>query len=180
MASDPLEDKNLQKIEKQARKRVRELKEFYTHLGIYVVVNVFLAVLSLLTSPGYFWAIWPILGWGIGLFSHAVAVFGLFGIGGSEWEERKVREMMLMQQQGLSASQVRQLLHDELDEAAAGPGDLRRVIERLENLEAIVTSKDWDLVEPSSREGGLLRDDLPGPETKAHEAEAARLARRVR
>ena len=40
-----------------------------------VVVNGALVAINLLTSPGYFWAGWPMFGWGIGLASHAMAVY---------------------------------------------------------------------------------------------------------
>ncbi|MEQ1821164.1 MAG: 2TM domain-containing protein [Fimbriimonadaceae bacterium] len=39
---------------------------FYNHLATYVVVNAFLSFLAL-RSGGSFWAIWPIMGWGIGI-----------------------------------------------------------------------------------------------------------------
>jgi hypothetical protein len=51
-------------------------RSFYAHLGPYVVVNLFLVMLYLLTSPGgYFWPIWPMMGWGVGLGIHAWAAF---------------------------------------------------------------------------------------------------------
>ena len=48
---------------------------FRSHLMAYVVVNGGLVAINLLTSPGYFWAAWPMLGWGIGLAAHAAAVY---------------------------------------------------------------------------------------------------------
>ncbi len=148
------------RIEEQARKRVGELKDFYIHTITFVVVNIFLVLLNLFVTPDYLWAVFPILGWGIGLVAHAVSVFGLFGIGTSAWEDRKVREFMLAQQKGLSAGQVRDLLREELDVAAsADMSDLRRVVTRLENLEAIVTSEAWDEREASTPRVSL---DEPG------------------
>ncbi len=171
-------------IEQEVRERVKELKDFYGHLGVYVLVNVFLIIINLLTSPGFFWAIFPMLGWGIGLGAHAVGLFGLFGIGGKAWEERKVRELMLQRQRGLSADQVRQLLHEEMNtEPPAGQANLERILQRLENLEAIVTSKDWEVLDAPSRAA------LPPPtesdldreaETEDPSEQAAKLARRVR
>ena len=76
----------------EAKKRVEEIRSFYLHFVIYLLVNAGLVVLNLLTSPEYFWFIWPILGWGIGLLIHGVTVFG--GLWGKEWEERKIREIM--------------------------------------------------------------------------------------
>lgn len=48
---------------------------FRSHLMAYVLVNAGLVAINLLTSPGYFWAIWPMLGWGIGLGAHAASVY---------------------------------------------------------------------------------------------------------
>jgi hypothetical protein len=52
-----------------------------------VIVMAFLVVIWLLTSPGgYFWPIWPMLGWGIGLASHGLASLwgGSNGSGGPQ------------------------------------------------------------------------------------------------
>jgi hypothetical protein len=48
---------------------------FRSHLLAYVVVNAGLVAINLITSPGYFWAIWPMIGWGIGLAAHGVTVY---------------------------------------------------------------------------------------------------------
>ncbi len=49
---------------------------FRSHLMAYVVVNAGLVAIYLMTSFGsYFWPIWPMLGWGIGLGTHAVSVY---------------------------------------------------------------------------------------------------------
>ena len=41
------------------------------HLVVYAAVNLGLIAIWALTGGGYFWPIWPILGWGIGLAGHA-------------------------------------------------------------------------------------------------------------
>lgn len=41
------------------------------HLFVYMAVNAFLIAVNLSKSPDSIWAIWPILGWGIGLAAHA-------------------------------------------------------------------------------------------------------------
>lgn len=78
----------------QAKKRVEEIKGFYGHLISYVVVNVGLLVLNLLTSPKHLWFFWPMLGWGIGLLFHALKVFNYSPFFNKEWEDRKIREFM--------------------------------------------------------------------------------------
>jgi hypothetical protein len=47
---------------------------FYTHLTIYVIVNGSLLALNLLAG-GPAWAVWPLIGWGIGLAAQGIGVF---------------------------------------------------------------------------------------------------------
>ncbi|AFY45662.1 2TM domain-containing protein [Nostoc sp. PCC 7107] len=51
------------------------LQKIKPHLISFLVVNLFLIVLNLVVSPGYFWAIYPLLGWGLGLALHAASVY---------------------------------------------------------------------------------------------------------
>jgi hypothetical protein len=65
---------------RQAERRVKAKLGFYWHLASYVVVNGFLITIYLVTSWAdnglyYFWPIWPLLGWGVGLFFNFLAVF---------------------------------------------------------------------------------------------------------
>ena len=75
-------------VHKQARKRVEARIGFYVHLAIYVCVNALLVGVNLAASPDALWFVWPMLGWGIGLMFHGLAVF-LFSSG------RKVKEKMI-------------------------------------------------------------------------------------
>jgi hypothetical protein len=43
------------------------------HVRMFVLVNALLVGIWLLTDAGYFWPIWPFLGWGVGLAAHALA-----------------------------------------------------------------------------------------------------------
>ncbi|MCL2386476.1 MAG: 2TM domain-containing protein [Defluviitaleaceae bacterium] len=61
---------------KKAKKRVEAKRGVMIHVGIYVAVCIFLVLLHLATDRGgYFWPIWPIMGWGLGVAIHAVSVF---------------------------------------------------------------------------------------------------------
>ena len=91
-----MEDQEQQRYQR-AHARVQALKGFYTHAFAFVVVNIGLFIINLLTvSSGYgpWWFYWPLIGWGIGLGVHALNVFGLGGRLGQDWEERKTRELM--------------------------------------------------------------------------------------
>ena len=78
----------------RAKKRVEALRWFYAHLGVYVLVNLFLFLLNIITSPADLWFYWPLLGWGIAVVGHAFSVFSFDRLFGADWEEKKIREIM--------------------------------------------------------------------------------------
>ncbi len=78
-----------------AKKRVKELKSFYSNLISYALFIPFLAGLNYYTNelrnP---WFLWAAFGWGIGLIFQAVKTFNFFDMFGKDWEERKIKEFM--------------------------------------------------------------------------------------
>ena len=60
---------------KRAQRRAGAKLGFYIHLLAYITVNPLLIFINYSTSPDYLWFKWPLMGWGIGLFSHGFAVF---------------------------------------------------------------------------------------------------------
>ena len=58
-----------------AVKRLKDKRDFRNHVAAYVLVNTLLVVIWALSSGGYFWPIWSIVGWGIGLAFNAWAVY---------------------------------------------------------------------------------------------------------
>ncbi len=67
-------DEELKKI---ARKTAENKVDFYTHLVIYIAVNLFLIAIWYATSGiGSFpWFVFPLFGWGIGIGAHFVEAF---------------------------------------------------------------------------------------------------------
>lgn len=66
--------------------------EFRVHVVIYVMVNSFLVAIWAMSGSGYFWPIFPIVGWGIGVVANAWDAFGR-----DEPTERQIsREMARM------------------------------------------------------------------------------------
>jgi hypothetical protein len=65
----------------RARKRAEDKAGFFVHLGMYAIVNAFLASLWWLTTSGtaFAWFVFPLAGWGLGVVAHFLAVF--FGEG---------------------------------------------------------------------------------------------------
>lgn len=82
-----------------AKKKVESIKGFYGNLISYVIVNCFLVVINLMTSPQYLWFFWPLLWWGVGVIFHGLKVFEVFPVFGKDWEERKIKEFMEKEKQ---------------------------------------------------------------------------------
>lgn len=100
------QDKNQREEKKylRAKKRIEEIKKFYKHLMVYLVVNLFISFFkikdymedgdSLIETLSYFdvYIVWVI--WGFFLLLNAVKTFNANVFLGSDWEERKIKEYM--------------------------------------------------------------------------------------
>lgn len=78
----------------RARKKVDEIKGFYSSLMAYFIVIPFLIFIWYRFTPNtiqWFW--FPMFGWGIGLVFQGFSAFGN-SIFGDEWEQRKIKEIM--------------------------------------------------------------------------------------
>ena len=59
-----------------AIERLKERRDFWSHVLAYIIVNAFLIGIWAWTANGtYFWPFWPLAGWGIGLAFHAWDTF---------------------------------------------------------------------------------------------------------
>ena len=70
-------DQSAPDIERLARKRAGAKMGWYIHATVYVAVNLMLVALSAMS--GRHWAVFPALGWGIGLAVHGAVVFLVTG-----------------------------------------------------------------------------------------------------
>jgi hypothetical protein len=75
-------------IERLARKRAGAKMGWYIHAFVYLMVNLMLAALSTMSDRN--WAIFPAVGWGIGLAVHGVVTFLVTG--GAGLHERLVQQ----------------------------------------------------------------------------------------
>jgi hypothetical protein len=64
-----------QEVYANAKKKVEAKISFYTHLGVYLGVMTLLTVLNLTVAGDYFWAKWPMIGWGSGVIIHGLFTF---------------------------------------------------------------------------------------------------------
>lgn len=79
----------------KARARIHAQRGFYTHLVIYLIVNLILFLINLFQKkPHQWWFYWPLIGWGIGILVQAYHTFIPGGLFGDKWEEKKIREYM--------------------------------------------------------------------------------------
>jgi len=79
--------------------RVKKIKGFYTHLIVYLVVNIMILIINYQDlDAGESFFQWrrgtTAFFWGIGLLSHALSTFMPNWIFGKNWENRKIKEFM--------------------------------------------------------------------------------------
>ncbi len=99
-----IDNKEEQEKYLRAKGRVDEIKKYYTHLVVYIVVNTFISINKIMRnmsngetfSEAFFdfntFAVWVF--WGIGIAFHTFKVFGFNLILGKNWEERKIKKYM--------------------------------------------------------------------------------------
>ena len=93
----------------RAKKRIDKLKGFYWHFASYFIVNMFISITKIISDMddttsfmdatldfGTF-AVW--IFWGIGVFFHAMGVFGSNLPFLRRWEEDKLEQFMKEDQQ---------------------------------------------------------------------------------
>jgi len=82
-----------------AFKRVKRIKGFYSHLLVYIVINIMIIIVNVqsldkgetyISLKNFSTALF----WGIGLAAHGLSVFGPNIVLGENWEEKKIKELM--------------------------------------------------------------------------------------
>jgi hypothetical protein len=96
MTTQPSQRKAVTPVpEEEARelaiKRLKAKRDFQSHAVAYIVVNAFLVVVWWLGGADYFWPIWVMAGWGIGLALNAWEVYGRRPITESDIDEEMRR-----------------------------------------------------------------------------------------
>lgn len=82
------------KLYKQAKKRVRRKRNFYSHVLMYIAISSFLTFINWYSSPNHWWVQWVWIGWGIGVFFQGLGLFRQNILFSDDWEERKIKEEM--------------------------------------------------------------------------------------
>lgn len=60
----------------RAVRRLRKQAEFRTHLVVYLATMALLVAIWWATGAAFFWPVFAIFGWGIGLVAHAWDAYG--------------------------------------------------------------------------------------------------------
>ena len=66
---------NIEERREEAIKRLEAKSDFRAHLLVYGLVNALLIGIWAVVGAGFFWPIFPLLGWGIGLALHAYDIY---------------------------------------------------------------------------------------------------------
>ena len=88
----------------RAKKKVEKIKGFYWHFAIYLIVCLFVStskiIRNIIGGGDFFESFWEFetfaiwVFWGIGIFFHAMGVFGSNIFFGKDREQRKMNEFM--------------------------------------------------------------------------------------
>ena len=95
-----MEDLNITERRKRAKKRVNELKGFYIHLMVYLIVNIFLIAVIIMAQSDqeeftlHWYNFSTAIFWGLGLMIHALVTFRLNPFFGKSWEDRMIQKYM--------------------------------------------------------------------------------------
>jgi hypothetical protein len=79
-------------LRERALVHLKKKRDFFTHVLVYVMVNCLVVGIWAMTSAGFFWPIFLIAGWGIGLVMNAWDVWH-----GDFTEEQIAHEMERLQ-----------------------------------------------------------------------------------
>ena len=84
-----------------AKKRVKQVKGFYIHALVFVLVNAFIIMMKVINGQHVagepqikISQFLTIIIWGVGLVAHGLSVFLPNFILGKNWEEKRIRELM--------------------------------------------------------------------------------------
>ena len=82
-------------LQSRAEKRVDNKIRFYRNLSAYVIVNAMLIVINWYFTPEFWWVLFPLFFWGIGLVKDFITAFVFVGKFDSEsYRQRKIEEEM--------------------------------------------------------------------------------------
>lgn len=79
-----------EELYKQAEKPANDIVGFAVHAAVYLVVNVALWLIDVVTGGGIDWAYWTTIPWGIGLAIHGLVLLLELKLFGEDWRHRQI------------------------------------------------------------------------------------------
>ena len=76
----------------EARRYVRRKRIFYTVLGVWIALSLMWFAIDMLDDSSSIWFYWPMLGTGIGVAITGIALLGIGGLFGADWERREIEK----------------------------------------------------------------------------------------
>ena len=76
----------------EARRYVRRKRIFYTVLGVWIALSLMWFAIDMLDDSSSIWFYWPMLGTGIGVAIAGIALLGIGGLFGADWERREIEK----------------------------------------------------------------------------------------
>ncbi len=87
-----------EKLYKEARKRVRRRKNYYSAIISYFAVSTFLTFVNWYSQRDedviHWWVGWVWFGWGIGMFFYTISFFKTGVFFSQDWEDQKIKQEM--------------------------------------------------------------------------------------
>ena len=82
-------------IRKIAEERVDKKIRFYRNLKAYMIVNAILAIINWICTPDFWWVLFPVFFWGIGVVADFLKAYVLIDkFDTEEYRENKIQEEM--------------------------------------------------------------------------------------
>ena len=78
-------------LREQALRSLKKKRDFRSHVVVYVLVNALLIAIWAVTGAGFFWPVFPLLGWGIAVAFNAWDVYGRRPISEEEIQREQER-----------------------------------------------------------------------------------------
>ncbi len=90
---DELGSEDKEEIYGRALRRARMRMALYIHAVAFVAGILLLVLINLLTTPRTLWVVWPLFGWGVGLFLHWFLATRLVGMYENIKEQEIARQL---------------------------------------------------------------------------------------
>lgn len=125
-------------VRREVRKKLKARQEFVGHLSTYLGVNAVLVVIWSF-GGGFFWPIFPLIFWGMGVVGQGAEYYNKYGAGSDRreaWFEEQVQREL--ERRGSSATRRVELLTDEKSKRLEDGGNPIRLTDEGELTDSFI------------------------------------------